>query len=84
MTRVSPSAPSERQHAPGAPGESRAGDLRRIVLEREVMAICDCGRGFVSTGPAASHARRTRHAVTVCYSTRFRFVPLETLLAQSE
>ncbi|MEU2198885.1 hypothetical protein [Isoptericola sp. NPDC019482] len=58
----------------------RAGGMQRITLERSVRAVClGCGLVTDNTGGAASHARSTRHAVRVAYSTTFVFAPAERL-----
>lgn len=60
--------------------EPRAGQLVRVTFERSASGTCTtCGCTFPSTGAAASHARSSRHAVACTYSTRFAFVPTETL-----
>jgi hypothetical protein len=58
--------------------EARKGSLVRVVTRRDVAAVCEhCGRAFGNTGAAASHARTSRHRVSVDYSTQFAFVPSE-------
>jgi len=55
----------------------RRGGLTRATTFRGIECVCACGRTFVSTGPAAAHARAARHRVAVSYSVRFAFVPEE-------
>lgn len=60
--------------------EPRAGATVRVTFARTATGDClVCGATFVSTGAAASHARAARHQVQCSYSTRFAFIPTETL-----
>jgi|SRR5664279_4225086 len=60
--------------------ELRKGGIVRVTTDRDVECACsDCGAVFASTGCGASHARAARHRVEVSYSSRFVFIPAETI-----
>jgi hypothetical protein len=58
----------------------RAGEIMRVTIERTIRASCvDCTLQLASSGPAAAHARGSRHRVDVDYQTSFMYLPVERI-----
>ncbi len=72
--------PTDASKTPMAPAPvevtAGAGGLLRTVTNRDVTVACTgCKIALTSTGPGASHSRRTGHRVQVAYYAEFYFEP---------